>query len=314
MGERLERNIGTYVAKALSQRGMLGTTVLSLSALAWLRRLPQRFQAEIEGLAEGAGLPLQRLAEWCYVEEYMAGRCTSLIGKLDGRLWVARNNDYLALDLWGFATARKVDGLIPTLSLGMEGEPFTVTGINAERLWLHYHYLPVRDEAPAGPAALPTYVWLTSALETCRSLADVEAMLDGVPRTDAMMLFALDVNSQQAAIFECDRACYTRIEPVDGWLVGTNHRRGQASDDSQSVSRYDRALTLTSEVAGSRGSGVVPALRRVLGDAAVEQRGEVTGTVYSAIACPSSGELWYTFGGYPAASHGRWGRIPWPWY
>lgn len=52
--------------------------------------------------------------------------------------------------------------------------------------------------------------------------------------------------------------------------------------------------------------------RSLLADAEVEQRGSEFGTVYSAVACPGTGELWYTFGGYPAASRGDWRPLPWP--
>ncbi|MHB0878992.1 MAG: C45 family peptidase, partial [Anaerolineae bacterium] len=157
VGARLGSNIDTYIERGPGRGGRLDRDALREGAMPWFERLPERFREEIEGLAEGAGLPLLRLAEWCYVEEHLAGRCTSVVGRVDGRVWLGRNNDYLAVGLWGYATVRAVDGLIPTLSFGMEAEPFTVTGVNAERLWLHHHYLPARDEA-AATSTLSSYV------------------------------------------------------------------------------------------------------------------------------------------------------------
>jgi hypothetical protein len=37
-------------------------------------------------MAEGAGLPLQRLAEWSYIEECEAKRCSAAVGLFDKML------------------------------------------------------------------------------------------------------------------------------------------------------------------------------------------------------------------------------------
>jgi hypothetical protein len=54
-------------------------------------------------------------------------------------------------------------------------------------------------------------------------------------------------------------------------------------------------------------------LVRILPDHGVEGRDEDYGTVYANVACPGADCLWYTFGGYPAASAGVWRRLAWPW-
>ena len=54
-------------------------------------------------------------------------------------------------------------------------------------------------------------------------------------------------------------------------------------------------------------------LIRILADEGIERRETDLVTVYSNMACPSTGEIWYTFGGYPAASQGAWQRLKWPW-
>ncbi|MHB0877957.1 MAG: C45 family peptidase, partial [Anaerolineae bacterium] len=150
------------------------------------------------------------------------------------------------------------------------------------------------------------------ALETCGSLADVEARLAAVPRTDGMMLFAVDGKREQAAIFECDHAGHLRFDLGEGWLVGTNHRQLDGSDDDDSLARYRRAGHLVATVDGSPGQ-IATGLKRLLADGGIEQRGADGGTVYATVACPGSGEVWFTFGGYPAASSGHWQRLPWPW-
>ena len=60
---------------------------------------------------------------------------------IDGHAWVARNNDMFVPGIWGHATIREIKGRIPTLTFGQEGDVFTATGVNRERLWLHHHAL-----------------------------------------------------------------------------------------------------------------------------------------------------------------------------
>ena len=50
-----------------------------------------------------------------------------------------------------------------------------------------------------------------------------------------------------------------------------------------------------------------------LADDEVERRGATFATAYANVACPHAGKIWYTFGGYPAASSGNWQRLEWPW-
>jgi hypothetical protein len=54
-------------------------------------------------------------------------------------------------------------------------------------------------------------------------------------------------------------------------------------------------------------------LIQILADDEIERREKDIITVYSNVACPNTGEIWYTFGGYPAASKGNWQRLDWPW-
>ena len=171
LGEKLERNIHHYIARRQHATDM---DKLRRETLPWLRRLPQHFQDEFEGMAEGAHLPLQRLAEWAYVEECESNRCSGAVCRIADRVWVARNNDTYVPELWGYVTIREIDRRIPTISFSMEGDVFTPTGINQERLWLHYNYLPVWDKPAPGKPHLPGYVFLTEALK-----ARSQALLSG---------------------------------------------------------------------------------------------------------------------------------------
>jgi len=317
LGAKLGQTITHYIARREHASDM---TKLHQGALSWLRGLPKRFQDELEGMAEGAHLPLQRLAEWSYIEECEAKRCSGAVGLFGQRAWVARNNDSYVPEVWGYVTIREAEGRIPTISFGMEGDVFTPTGINRDRLWLHYNFLSAWDK-PARPH-VPAYVFLTEALEVCRTLGDVEALLNETHRDGGMMLFAVDGKNNDMAVFECLCAKHLRRDPSEGWIIGTNHYcacedltlSDADNEPLGTLSRFGQMEDLVKTLLASQTSPNLPAdLIRILADDAIERRDEEVVTVYSNVACPSTGDIWYTFGGYPAASRGNWQKLEWPW-
>jgi hypothetical protein len=318
LGAKLERNINHYIARRQHATDM---NKLRRDALPWLRRLPRRFLDEFEGMAEGAHLPLQRLAEWAYIEECELNQCSGAVCRIGDRVWVARNNDTYVPELWGYVTIREIDGRIPTVSFCMEGDVFTPTGINKDRLWLHYNYLPVWDKPAPGKPHLPGYAFLTEALELCRTIRDVEALLDEIHRDGGMLLFAVDGKTDELALFECTCANHFRREPSGDWIVGTNHycvcsdpTLSAEAKGSTTMSRFRRMEHLVQSLYAAPTAPRLPAdLIRILADDTIEMRDPEFGTVYANVACPSSGELWYTFGGYPAASQGNWQQVAWAW-
>lgn len=326
IGRRLGTSIDHYLKDGLGKQSQIDWDRLRQEALPWLGRMPSRFREEIEGLAEGSGVGLQRVAEWCCADDLLPNGCSAFIVSIGGRAWVGRNNDYILPDMWGYVTIREVDGRIPTIGFGMECEPFTATGINAERLWLHYNYLPVWDSTTTAAHPIAPYVLLTEALETCRTIDEVEALLARTPRNGGMMIFALDGKVEAGAIFECGRTSHARrdLGGISGkWIVGTNHYCSMTVPHEpleyapESKRRYDRMAELREDLLESDGEaapgGVPSSLIRVLADPAVEGRSDDFGTVYANVACPGSGEMWYTLGGFPAASAGDWAKIQWPW-
>jgi hypothetical protein len=324
LGPRLERTIDHYLAR---REPGIDQVKLHQGALPWLRRLPKRFQDEYEGMAEGAGIPLQKLAEWTYVEECEGHRCSGAIGLFDGRAWVARNNDTFVPEVWGYVTIREIDGRIPTIGFSMEGDVFAPTGINREKLWLHTNFLSAWDEPSPGKRHYPGYVLLTEALEVCRTLDEVEAFLKESHRDGGMMLFAVDGKTNEFAIFECLSSKHFRREPSEGWIVGTNHfcacedrTLGEDEGSVNTVKRFRRMSHMLEDLyAAPKAANLPTDLIRVLADDGIERRGtelrrgEELVTAYANVACPATGEIWYTFGGFPAASAGNWQRLEWPW-
>jgi hypothetical protein len=316
LGLRLDENIGRYIRERPRRPDALDLAALRRGALPWLRTLPQRFQDELEGLAEGANLPLQRVAEWNYVESCVDDSCSGFVGRLGAHVWVARNNDMFVPDVWGYATIREVTGRIPTLCFGQEGDVFTATGVNRDRLWLHHQALPTSDAPRPERPHLSGWVLLTDMLETCSTIGEVEARLGEVDRDEGMMLFAVDGKSDEFAILECACSRHVRRAPTGPWLVGTNHAcaLGPPASDESSRSRYARMEAMATELYEREPGARLPGdLIAILADAGVERRGQDISTVYANVGCPGTGELWFTFGGYPAASRGEWLPVAWPW-
>ena len=252
LGPRLATSIARYLRERPQGPGALDVDALHRGALPWLRTLPARFQEELEGLAEGASLPLQRVAEWNYVECCVDDGCSGFVGRLDGRAWVARNNDTFVPGAWGYATIRDVTGRIPALGFGLEGDVFTATGVNRERLWLHHQFLPTPDLPRPGRPHMPGWVLLTDMLETCSTIGDVEARLDEVDRDEGMILFAVDGKRDEFAILECTCSGHARRAESGAWLVGTNHVNGAApsAGDESSRSRHARLEAMAAELYG----------------------------------------------------------------
>jgi hypothetical protein len=319
LGNRLEQTLNHYIANQPIPKDM---EKLHLNALSWLSSLPRRFQEEFEGLAAGANIPLQLLAEYNYIEECDIKQCSGAIYLFENKAWVARNNDSYVPELWGYTTIREVEGRIPTITFSMEGDVFAPTGINMEKLWLHYNFLSAWDQPASTKPHFPAYVFLTEALELCRCISDVEMLLNETDRDGGMLLFAVDGKTNEFALFECLCSKYYKREPSNGWIVGTNHfctcedlTLGDADREPLgTLSRFSWMENLMQTLSTSQKSPNLPIdLIRILADDQIERRDNRLVTVYSNVACPGTGEIWYTFGGYPAASKGNWHRLEWPW-
>ncbi len=203
-------------------------------------------------------------------------------------------------------------GRLGTLTFGMRGELYAATGVNSSGLWLHYNWLPALDQPDAH--AWTPFVLLTDILETCDNIDAVEARLKSETRQGGMLIFSASPDGQ-AAILEC--SCYriARCDLDNGFLVGTNHYQfipemKNALDTNQSS--LQRAETLATKLGELPHNPRLMDLIAVLADPNVEQHRENYGTVYANLYNSLSRQLWFTFGGFPAASHGNWQPVPGP--
>lgn len=132
-----------------------------------------------------------------------------------------------------------------------------------------------------------------------------------------MMLFAASGPAGEGILYECTPGAHVARRLDQEWLAGTNHfsrcfeTQSIPDPGGNSLARLARLQSLVEKI--ESGEALQHALKRILADAQVEQRGETYGTVYANITCLTKKELWFTFGGYPAASKGHWAQLEWPW-
>ncbi len=327
----LRKNNEQYIG-GMARAGVLDVAKMRREAMTWFETVPARFREEEEGIARGAEIGLRDMVEWLYGSAYAAGGsaaarhqsqgCTSVVTSVEGRTWIAHNNDWhdFGSHQWTAAIVRHVDDRLPHLTFGLQGDASAIVGVNRERLWLNMNGFPARDARRHDAPVMPYVFLVREALETCRSLADVEALLQGCDRDVGMAVYAVDGKTEEAAVFECGLSTYVRRDPAPGhdktliswsrdpsvrdmpreaapnaWIFGSNTRE-----------RIDRLKTLLVETPMTD----LPAdLIGILGDPEVE---DAMGTVYSNVACPGRGLVWFGCGGLPAASAGTWHRIEWP--
>ena len=315
LGHTLAENIHHYLKNGPLKFGNLRTDLLQKGAMRWLDSLPQRFQEEMRGLSEGSGVSLQQIAEWGYADADIQTGCSAFLLSTDQGCWVGRNNDLWTPELWGFVIQCAVKGRLGTLTFGMQAEIFAATGLNQTGLWLHYNWLPTFDSP--GLNSWTPYVLLTEMLETCKTIDEVELVLNSTTRTGGMLIFAVhhDGNGPEGAMFECTCQRVSRQNLGERFIAGTNHYQTIATPQAaesyapDSVRRLD---AIESQIRILSEQPSTSELVAILADPRVEQHLDDYGTVYANLYNHQQKAIWFTFGGYPAASHGRWRQIHWP--
>lgn len=317
----LRKNNEQYIG-GMARAGLLDTGQMRREAMPWFETVAPRYREELEGIARGAGIPPTKMIEWLYGSCYaVSGGCTSVIASIAGRTWIAHNNDWhdFGSHRWTSAIVRHVEGRIPNLVFGLQGDVAAVVGVNRERLWLNMNGFFANDEHRPHTPVIPYPLVIREALETCRSIGDVEDLLRECDRDAGLAIYAVDGKTGEAAVIECGLGTYIRRDPVESKTVVSCSR-----DLSIREVRDEEAVLPDVPIFGSNTRERIARLRellaapmtdppadliRVVADPGVE----ASDTLYSNVACPETGEVWFGSGGLPAASAGTWQRIEWPW-
>jgi len=294
---------------------------LGEESLFWLNKIPLVYLEELEGLAEGSGCSLTKIAQWIYCDRSIGTGCTSFIYNFNGLTWVGRNNDYIGPKMWDCAYIISKTGFIPVMLFGPERSTFSGTGYNAEKLWLHYNWLPVWDINDVEDNALSPFIFIRTALESCRNLSEVEMLLRSTTRDGGMNLFAVDGKDNSFCVYECSRKAFVKRKIENGWVVGTNHYNSLQLpmefeyNTTNSVFRQAKVENFLKNINIKRlnTEKIHEDLIEILADPEIECCNEYSGTVYSNIACPALDALWYACDGFPAASKSKWEKLNWTW-
>lgn len=315
---------------------------LRVQADAWLAGLPPHFQTEVEGMGSGAGVTTLETAEFLFADiarpsgtaqrETPTGpMCSALVsGCTRGSVWVARNCDWITPTLLRGTSAvvHEIPGRIPMMSLGIRGDIDADTGINAEGLWLHIHTMHARDTCRADELVYSWLFWAREALETCASIDELESFARSTQRDQGLLAICVHAPSGQGAVLECTRTTTLRhdIDP-DAPRCITNHppskpvpprrpaRPDSAGVSSGPISRYHAMH----DHLGTQGHALVAPndFMGILSTDGVEMRTpRWIRTIYSAVAEPATGSVWFCSGlsdGTPAASRARWSLVRTPW-
>ena len=299
------RAIIDHFLKAVDRAYHLDFDRMKQEASAWLEKLPEEYLVEVESLAYGSGVKLERIAQWLYSERYIAGGCTGFIICLEDAAWVGRNYDHAGPGLWRSVTIIEKEARIPVVLFGQEGALFSLTGYNSRKLWVHCNRLPAWDMPDPDEKAIPSFVFVRMALESCSHIGEIEKLLQAFPRDSGMCLFVVDGKSNTYAVYECTCKGYVKRQGGKPYIAGANHYvatpvpAGFFNGDPSSVNRLNRMESL---LAAMKIKNPCRDLIRVLADPEVEQNLGDSGTVYANLACPAKGLYYFACNGFPAAS------------
>lgn len=208
---------------------------LRLQAETWAQGLPVDIQTEIDGMAQGAGVPRSRVLALLFADiarpsnapidpdptqslteeaavDATPGQCSAVVASLPGPSslpsevtpgempWIARNCDWLTPTLRRGTSAvlHAAPGRLPVLAVGIRGDIDVDTGMNASGLWLHLHTLHATDPLPTDRPVISWLFWCREALETCATLDELDTFIAKTGRDRGVLVVAVESQSATA--------------------------------------------------------------------------------------------------------------------
>jgi len=230
--ERIRRSVAYYEEHIEWLAGMTFAAAEERSLA--LRRYAERdlpqYVEELVGMAESAGVPLEKLLVLNCGEEVLCAprpgagerasrrvdRCTCLALASPGRTIIGHNEDWIEADVENMVL---VSITVPdgTRILALTGAAYLpMCGVNSHGIAFYGNTLYARDERPGMPNAFK-HRWLLEA--ATREEADARARMRGRARGSNHLnaraggeIWDVEVSAERDAIIE-----------ADGWLVHTNH-------------------------------------------------------------------------------------------
>lgn len=219
-----------------------------LAALVFRGQLQPEHRAEIEALAEGAGIaPGDAMLANCFLDLMPMTACSTFTLPADAAsdrvARFGRNLDFPALDVadkhsvllivrpegrYAFA-AVSWPGLIGVLS-GMNEHGLTIANMEVDR-------------GGAMPRAMPYTLLYRTVLERCRNVDEAIALLESTPRQTPNNLMLMDAEGNRAVVeITAEKIGVRRVDGRSA-LVSTNHQRGDMDNAAPGRCwRYDRLI------------------------------------------------------------------------
>ena len=171
--------------------------------------IPTRYSEELEGLADGAGIPLKTLRRVHALPERMATTCASFAAfgqaTQDGRMIQARNLDWaIRADVQRYAAVfvHRPAGRIPFVSAGWLGFMGVISGINRQGISVGEIGAGTADSTLEG---IPMPFLLRRVLEESDRLDQAVSLVQAAPRTGGYNYLFADAAEKKAAALETTR-------------------------------------------------------------------------------------------------------------
>lgn len=335
-GEALGRELGRLLGPEIREVvGYLNGRALGPGPVGWAmkkrlvaklptleRHIPERYRAELRGMAAGAGVSYQDLLlENCLDDLLHHAGCSSVVltASADGSLLHGRNLDYRM----GFMARHKVVVDLETRGrrlrmVTVPGHIGALTAMSDRGLSLTNHTSRSRRNGPGEPTGL----LYRRLLEESDSLGALEAGLRGAIRPQGNNLAVADARSHEAWALEFDAGDVARREATQGRLFVTNHYwcEGLSRYQTGGVPAWGSASLNRLGILQRALPAEVPLgaldLQRALAIHKRSVRWETpsnNGTVLSVVMAPATGRLWLAQGLSAPVTRGGFVAIPGRW-
>ena len=211
--------------------------------------LPRWYEEELQGLADGSGVPLADIRTCNFIPElfHCSGFAVSGAATGNGHTYHGRVLDYgcdWKLQEHPVIVVAKPEGNIPFINIGYAGFIGCVTGINAERV-------SIGEMGGAGLGrwqGVPMAILMREALQRAATLADAVAIFRDSPRTCEYFYVVADGKTGEAVAME---AGAERFETVT--MGAANEQLPQAVPDAVLLSAGERYDLLVKRVRAAHG-------------------------------------------------------------
>jgi len=258
--------------------------------------LSREFRQELEGMAQGAGLPFEDILLFhTFLDIFKVMCCSTFVLAPEiaqGRVIFGRNLDFPTLDvahLYSLVIVYHPDEGNRFFSVSWPGIAGALSGMNENGLALAAMEVFQDETSLEGE---PYVLLFRRILQTCSRISQAQSLVENSPRTTANNLMLAD-KSGEACLLEITPRQVSVRYPQDGRLMATNHFRSPGLYQQVDSWRYD---TMAQMIESRRGKIDLDFARQILHQVNL---GEIT--MQSMIFLPQEGKMWLSLGTPPTS-------------